>query len=178
MASKVNRRRFLRAAGTGIASGAAAAAAISAQAADNPPLLPPLDEKATQSKPAGKTEPQPVCCAPAAKLIFACSGAADVGKIADLAARKLTADGAGKMFCLAGIGGRVSGIMETTRAAKILLAIDGCPLHCARNTLEQAGFKKFEHVCLSDLGMEKGKTPATDEAVAKVVQRAKGRLAG
>jgi len=118
------------------------------------------------------------CCGPGPKLIFACSGAADVGKISDLAARKLTAEGAGKMFCLAGIGGRVSGIMETTRVATAILAIDGCPLDCAKKTLEQAGFAKFEHICLSDLGMEKGKTAPTDEAVATVVDLGKSRLAG
>jgi len=61
---------------------------------------------------------QNVCaCGAAPKLIFACSGAADVGAVADQAARKLTRNGAGKMFCLAGIGGRVSGIMATTAAA-------------------------------------------------------------
>ena len=81
------------------------------------------------------------------------------------------------MFCLAGVGGRVKGIMETTKAAQAILAIDGCPLHCARNTLEQAGFKKFEQLCLSDLGMEKGKTPATDKAVNKVAAQGKARLA-
>jgi uncharacterized metal-binding protein len=68
-------------------------------------------------------------------VIFACSGSADVGKIADLAARKLSEAGVGKMSCLAGVGGRVKGIMETTQAAQTILAIDGCPLHCARNTL-------------------------------------------
>ena len=83
-------------------------------------------------------KPAEGCCGPGPKLIFACSGAADVGKISDLAARKLAAEGAGKMFCLAGIGGRVSGIMETTRVATAILAIDGCPLDCARKTLEQA----------------------------------------
>ena len=82
------------------------------------------------------------------------------------------------MFCLAGMGGRVSGIMETTRAAAAILAIDGCPLDCARKTLEQAGLTKFEHLRLSDLGMEKGKTTATDEAVPKVVDLGKHRLAG
>jgi uncharacterized metal-binding protein len=122
--------------------------------------------------------PQSTCCAAAPKLIFSCSGAADVGEISDRAARRLTAGGAGKMFCLAGIGGRVGGIMETTRAVTTVLAIDGCPLDCAKKTLEQAGFRKFEHLRLSDLGMEKGKTAATDEAVAKVVNLAKNRLAG
>ena len=123
-------------------------------------------------------EPKKPCCAcdAAPKLIFACSGAADVGQASDLAARKLTADGAGKMFCLAGIGGRVSGIMETTKAAAAILAIDGCPLDCARKTLEEAGFAEFEHLRLSDLGMEKGKSPATEELVDKVASRGRMRL--
>jgi uncharacterized metal-binding protein len=101
----------------------------------------------------------------------------DIGQITAFA-RQLTADGAGKMSCLAGIGGRVSGFLETARASQVLLIIEGCPLHCGRHTLEQAGFKKFEHVCLADLGMAKGKTPATDQAVAKVVKQAAGRFAG
>lgn len=122
------------------------------------------------------TNPQAACCSAAPKLIFACSGAADVGKLSDLAARQLTAAGVGKMFCLAGIGGRVSGIMASTQAAQAILAIDGCPLDCAKNTLENAGFTKFEYIRLSDLGMEKGKTAVTDEAVAKVVDLGKSRL--
>jgi len=106
-------------------------------------------------------------CGAAPKLIFACSGAADVGAVADQAARKLTKDGAGKMFCLAGVGGRVSGIMAGTESAARILAIDGCPLNCVKNCLEKAGFTKYEHLQLADLGMEKGKTPPTPEAVAK-----------
>ena len=102
-------------------------------------------------------------------MIFACSGAADVGAVADRAARKLTQQGVGKMYCLAGIGGRVSGIVETTKAAAGILAMDGCPLDCAKRSLEEAGFAGFAHLRLSDLGMEKGKSPVTDGNVAKVV---------
>lgn len=40
-------------------------------------------------------------------LIFACSGAADLGGVSDQAARKLSAEGTGKMFCLAAIGGGI-----------------------------------------------------------------------
>jgi uncharacterized metal-binding protein len=99
-----------------------------------------------------------------------------VGAIADQAARKLTKDGAGKMFCLAGIGGRVSGIMATTESAARILAIDGCPLNCAKNSLEQAGFKNYEHVQLAELGMEKGKTPPTSEAIAKAAAAGAAKL--
>jgi uncharacterized metal-binding protein len=123
-------------------------------------------------------KPAEACCGTEPKLIFACSGAADVGEVSDLAARELASGGAGKMLCLAGIGGRVSGIMETTRVATAILAIDGCPLDCAKKTLERAGFAKFEHLRLSDLGMEKGKTTVTGEAVTQVVDLGKSRLAG
>jgi uncharacterized metal-binding protein len=81
------------------------------------------------------------------------------------------------MFCLAGVGGRVSGIMATTESAARILAIDGCPLNCVKNCLEQAGFKKYEHLQLADLGMEKGKTPPTPEAVAKTATAGAAKLA-
>jgi len=116
------------------------------------------------------------CCAGAAKLIFACSGAADVGAVADQVARQVTRDGVGRMFCLAGIGGRVSGILKTTEAADMVLAIDGCPLGCAKNSLEQAGFSGFSHLQLADLGMVKGQTPSTDEHVAQVADAAAKKL--
>ncbi len=111
-------------------------------------------------------------CSAAPTLIFACSGAADVGAIADRAARKLTADGAGKMYCLAGIGGRVPGILKTTEEAERILAIDGCPLDCTKLSLEEAGFTEFQHMKVKDLGLEKGQSPATDENIATVVQAA------
>ena len=66
------------------------------------------------------------------KLIFACSGGADVGHLSDLAARKMMNDGCGKMFCLAGIGGDVEGIIKTTRDTDKILAIDGCPVDCVK----------------------------------------------
>ena len=175
MNSKVNRRRFLTTAGTGIAAGLTASASVSALTADDDPPAIPLPDSDTV-EPADTAKPQPVCCSPAAKLVFPCSGAADVGEIADHAARRLNADGVGKMSCLAGIGGRVKNLLEIAQAAQVILAIDGCPLHCARNTLQTAGFTKFAHVCLVDLGMEKGKTPATAEAVAKVVSEGKIKL--
>ena len=111
-------------------------------------------------------------------MIFACSGAADVGAIADQAARKLTKDGVGKMFCLAGVGGRVSGIVKTTEAADKILAIDGCPLDCAKLCLKEAGFTKFEHLQLAEIGFEKGKSPVSDDAVAKAAAKGKEMLAG
>lgn len=111
------------------------------------------------------------------KLIFSCSGAADVGAVADLAARRLTKEGNGKMFCLAGVGGRVPAVIERTANADKILAIDGCELDCVKNCLEHAGLADFAHVRLADLGMQKGKTAVTDEVVEKVVAACAEKLA-
>ena len=117
-------------------------------------------------------------CSGGPRLIFACSGAADVGAIADQAARRLSKEGIGKMFCMAGIGGRVSGIMKTTESAERILAIDGCPLNCVKNGLEQAGFNKFEHLQLADLGMAKCSSPVTEENISKVVAKSREMIVG
>ena len=121
---------------------------------------------------------KPTCaCGGAPALIFPCSGGSDVGALADLAARQMTRDGSGKMYCLAGIGGRVSGILASTESAAKILAIDGCPLNCAKKTLELAGFSGFEHLCLADIGFQKSQSPATPENIAKVAQAASPKLA-
>ena len=115
------------------------------------------------------------CCS-APKLIFACSGSADVGELADKAARKLMKDGKGKMFCLAGIGGRVSGIMKSTESASKVLVIDGCPLGCAKNCMNEAGFKDFEYINLSELGMQKASTEVSEKNIAVITEEASKKL--
>lgn len=110
------------------------------------------------------------------RLIFSCSGAADVGELADRTARRLTSNGLGKMSCLAGIGGRVSNIMKTTETAVSILAIDGCALDCTKKSLEEAGFKRVNHLRLSDLGFEKGQTTVNETSIAKVMEKAERYL--
>ncbi len=110
-------------------------------------------------------------CSGGPKLIFACSGAADVGAISDQAARKLTSDGVGQMFCLAGIGGRIEAIMQKSKTASQILAIDGCGLDCAKETLANAEIHNFKQLRVTDLGLEKGKSPVNEENINKVAIR-------
>ncbi len=109
-------------------------------------------------------------------LVYPCSGAADTGEIADRAARRLDADNLAWMSCLAGIGGRVSGLLANAAAAPSLLVIDGCPQDCAKKTLELAGFTDIRHVRVTDLGFKKGKSPATEEAIRQVAAAAAALL--
>ena len=114
---------------------------------------------------------QACACGAAPTLVFPCSGASDVGAISDQAARQLTRAGIGKMYCLAGIGGRVSDIVMNTQAAGRILAIDGCPHDCASKCLQQGGFTGFLSVRVTDLGFEKGKSPVAPECIGVVATR-------
>ncbi len=117
-----------------------------------------------------KTQAQ-CSCSSAPKFIFPCSGASDVGGLSDQAARRMAKDGTGKMYCLAGIGGRVEGIMANTRAAARLLVIDGCEQECARKTMELAGFKDFQHLKLAEMGFKKGETPLAPARIREVAAK-------
>ena len=103
------------------------------------------------------------CCG-GVRLVFPCSGAADVGGIADLVGREITMEGLGRMYCLAGIGGHVEGILETTKQAEAIFTIDGCPVACATKALEHAGFEP-RAIGLKELGFAKGESPANDSNV-------------
>ncbi|MBN1779578.1 putative zinc-binding protein [bacterium] len=116
------------------------------------------------------------CAGDRVQLIFACSGGADVGQLSDLAARRMMADGCGKLFCLAGIGGKVPGILKTTEDADDILVIDGCPVDCAKKSLELAGFSRFRHFQVTALGYEKGGTSMHEEAVTQVAEYGKNLM--
>ncbi len=117
-------------------------------------------------------------CGAAPKFVFSCSGAADVGEVADQAARLLSREGSLKMFCLAGIGGRVSGIVKSAEAASRIVAIDGCPLNCASKTLEEAGFSGFDTVRLDAMGLSKGEAQASPENIRLVADAVTRLLKG
>lgn len=110
-------------------------------------------------------------------IIYSCSGCSDAGELADLVARRLSKQGVGEMSCLAGIGGRVKSLMLKAQKAQRIVVVDGCPLNCARHTLEGAGFTQFQHIELHKLGHRKGSCPVTEErateavnAVAEIIQ--------
>ena len=116
-------------------------------------------------------------CGQPTVLIYACSGAANTGEISDLAARKLTKEGVGKMFCLAGLGGKVDLIIKQAEAADVNIVIDGCSLDCAAKSFENVGITDFIHLRVTDLGIEKNKSEVNDENVDIVVNHVKKILA-
>jgi uncharacterized metal-binding protein len=83
-------------------------------------------------------------------LALPCSGAANCGQIANELALRLRDDGKGTPYCTVGIGGHVKGIVEGARSARLLLAIDGCNVACARKCLEGEGLGPGMHFIVAD----------------------------
>ena len=121
------------------------------------------------------------CCGGECKrnvLFYACSGGANVAEIADRAARELMFACEGTMFCLAGLGAGIEGMIQTAKDADLNVVIDGCPLDCAKKVFDNCGVTNYLQIKVTDLGLEKTKgVRATDEQVQKVVAKAKDVLA-
>jgi len=116
------------------------------------------------------------CCGTATKLIYACSGAADVGEIADQVARKLRSEEFAQMTCLAGIGAGLSGYVQSAKGADENITIDGCSVACAKKTLEKIGIRPTAYI-LTDLGLVKGESPVAEKTVKQIsdiIKRMKG----
>jgi uncharacterized metal-binding protein len=98
------------------------------------------------------------CCVPGGNImILACSGGSNVGQLSNQAAVELTQEGFGKMFCLAGIGGQLSGFVQSAKDVPEMVVIDGCSVGCAKACLDQAEVPVGNYLVLTDLGIEKNK---------------------
>jgi uncharacterized metal-binding protein len=104
-------------------------------------------------------------------LIFSCSGAANVGEIADEACRRLMFDGRGEMYCLNGLGGQLDEFIDKTRAADVVLLVDGCEKECGKAVMERCGIEDVRYVRVIDLGIEKAKPKRAEEEQIVALQQ-------
>jgi len=111
-------------------------------------------------------------------VFYSCSGAANVGEIADRAARQMMKEGYGAMWCLAGLAAEVEKQLDVARGADLNVVLEGCDVDCAKRVFEKCGLKNYVQIRIADLGIEKAKgVPITDEQVAMVVAKTKEVLA-
>lgn len=97
------------------------------------------------------------CCSNNNTMILACSGGSNVGQLSNQAAIDLTQEGFGKMFCLTGIGGQLSGFVQSAKDVENLVVIDGCQVGCAKAILENNKIDNKNYTVITDLGIEKNK---------------------
>ena len=96
------------------------------------------------------------CDCKAEEIIFLpCSGGSNCGQITNYVAVKLDEEGVGRIYCLAGIGAHVDGMVETARGVKRIVALDGCQVACAKKTIEHAGLKVTDWICVTEESVEK-----------------------
>lgn len=112
---------------------------------------------------------------PKATLMYACSGAANTGYLADQVARLLARQGTGEMTCLVSMGANQQKFLQAARDAHRNVVIDGCPIACGKKIFETLGMP-FEHFVTTDFGVEKKKTPITEELITTVVAAIRNRL--
>ena len=101
-------------------------------------------------------KPRKACTCGSPKLmVYSCSGASNVGQLANDIAINIVESGRGSMGCLVGLGAHVSTMVQNAKAANNILVIDGCAVKCGRKTLEHAGLTDFDNVVITDMGVRK-----------------------
>ena len=119
------------------------------------------------------------CCGGGVRTILACSGASNVGQITNEVAKTLDIEKQGRFFCLAGVGGHISSMVASVEESDKVLVIDGCPVACAKLTMDEAGLGGYEYVVVTDLGIEKNHDFALDSAdIDKTLEACREKLDG
>lgn len=113
-------------------------------------------------------------------LLYACSGGANVAEASDMACRQLMSEGAGSMFCLAGLGAGIDTMIQQAKSADLNIVIDGCPMDCAKKIFDKLELSNVKTIRATDLGLEKKPkgTRATDEEINTIVTHAMQVIVG
>lgn len=124
-------------------------------------------------------EDAPTCECRAEEIIFLpCAGGSNCGQITNEVAVRLDEEGVGRIYCLAGIGAHIEGMVESARGAKRIVALDGCQEACAKKTIEHAGLPVTDWVCVTDEGVAKShQFKLAAEEIDLIVRRTRGSLA-
>ena len=109
-------------------------------------------------------ETKSCCCGGENVLIFACSGASNVGQLANTVALDLAKNRQGSMSCIAAIGAHLDGFVVSARDSDRLIVLDGCERNCALLTFQQVEVEPHVHLTFTDHGFEKKHGEETGEA--------------
>ena len=88
-------------------------------------------------------------------LVYSCSGCSSAAQMANDLAVRLDRERLAEMSCIAGVGGDVAPLVNTATSGRPMLVVDGCPLECARESLEHHGVTPDRHVNLAKEGVPK-----------------------
>jgi len=105
-------------------------------------------------------------------LVYSCSGCSSVAQLANTLALRLDRDGEAQMSCIAGVGANIPNFVRQATSGRPILALDGCPLACARSCLKCHGVTPDRYVQLQEHGVKKRYGQDTsDEDVERLYPR-------
>lgn len=112
-------------------------------------------------------------------VVYSCSGCSSAAQMANYIAIRLDRERHADMSCIAGVGGDVPSLVRVAKSGRKIVAIDGCPLHCAWRCLERHGVKPDLHFTLTKIGIRKRYHADFNEVDAtEVFRRIVGELKG
>ncbi len=88
-------------------------------------------------------------------LLYSCSGCSSAAQMTNDVAVRLDREGHAQMSCIAGLGGDVKPLVMLAMSGRKIVALDGCPLQCARACLSRHRLIPDLHFELSRLGVRK-----------------------
>ncbi|NUM58217.1 MAG: putative zinc-binding protein [Bdellovibrionaceae bacterium] len=102
-------------------------------------------------------------------LVYSCSGCSTAAQMANDFAIKLDRTGQVEMSCIAGVGGDVASLVKVATSGRRIIALDGCPLACAKSCLARHQVVPDVHFELSDFKIKKLKHQNFDPEQASMV---------
>lgn len=110
-------------------------------------------------------------------LVYACSGCSNVAQLTNDLAVVLDREGIAEMSCIAGIGGKIKSLVKVAQSGRPVLALDGCPLNCARQTLATVNVIPTWHIEVTSFGYKKSRQEdCTLGAAYELLQHIQGKL--
>lgn len=102
-------------------------------------------------------------------LVYSCSGCSAAAQMANFLALQLDKQHDAEMSCIAGVGGNVKKMVKAAVSGRKIIAIDGCPLACAKACLQNHNVEPDIHIDLSKLGVLKLEHQDFDQQQAEEV---------
>lgn len=88
-------------------------------------------------------------------LVYSCSGCSNIAQLANQIAVDFDRNHIAEMSCIAGVGGGVKKLVKLAQSNRTIIALDGCHLHCVKNSLALQNVKPDYHFTLTEFGIKK-----------------------
>ncbi|HEY4976130.1 MAG TPA: putative zinc-binding protein [Gaiellaceae bacterium] len=108
-------------------------------------------------------------------LVYACSGASNLGQLSNEIALRLDGERLAEMSCAEAVGIEAGAPYAAALSGRPVIAISGCPLACADRLLSEHGVEVTHSFQLENKGVSKAKHVSVDP---KESERIYGEIAG